>query len=281
MRRLDQQQRRHDRHVPPERQVHLGHHHQADHQTDHPLALQVGQLAVTLPLPRVGGGRRLGGAGGRLLGSGRGFGGWDLADAVAGALDRGAQGGQVGDGRVVGDGGALRGEVDVRRGHAGDLFQSLLDAPHAGGAGHAFDRKDGFRCSGGAASSLPFPLGGAGTGFGRDDRLRREIGHAVAGALDRRGNVGHGRLSRVIADRRPLGGQVDRRAFDPRDLADRLLDAVDARGAGHPGHRETDVDRRRCRGRKSCRHRLATPVLGIHESFPDIPVGVYIPTLQA
>ena len=63
-----------------------------------------------------------------------------LRHLVAGAHHGGAQRGRVERcGRL--DGGLLGGEVDARSVHAGHLFEGLLDAADAAGAGHAGDRE--------------------------------------------------------------------------------------------------------------------------------------------
>ena len=62
------------------------------------------------------------------------------------------------------------------------------------------------------------------------------LGDAVAGLLDRRAEVGDGGGTRVVGDRRALGGEIDGDRLDARHLAQRPLDPPHAGGAGHPGH---------------------------------------------
>ena len=65
----------------------------------------------------------------------------------------------------------LGGQVDTRLRDALDLAESLLDPPHARGAGHALDRQDHVA------------VGLGGTVAGGATRLR-QIAHAVASLLD-------------------------------------------------------------------------------------------------
>ena len=65
----------------------------------------------------------------------------------------------------------------------------------------------------------------------------------VAGGLDGPDQVGPARDVGPIPDRRDLGRQVDRRVVDAGRLAQEPLDPMDARGTGHAGDRQRDLDR--------------------------------------
>ena len=81
---------------------------------------------------------------------------------------------------------------------------------------------------------------GGGGGVGRRRGLRADL---VAGGLDGPDERVPARDGRVERDGGPLGGEVDGRVTDPGGLREEALDAVDARGAGHPLDGQDDLDR--------------------------------------
>ncbi len=110
---------------------------------------------------------------------------------------------QVRHGGHAAHGGTLGREVDRGLGDAGHGLECLLDAAHAGGAGHALDRQFD-----GASRHVVADL---------LDRLDQRD------AIDRTGQ----------ADVRPLGGEIDGHAVHARHLGQGGLDSADAARAGH------------------------------------------------
>src|SRR5215213_9856287 len=96
--------------------------------------------------------------GGRFLRNECGVSVWKLAHAVPGALDRGAQIGEVGGGRVVGHGGALRSQVDARRDDAGDLCHAFSTRRTQEAQVIPSIGRTASSASGSGASSGPYPL---------------------------------------------------------------------------------------------------------------------------
>ncbi|VWC47133.1 hypothetical protein BLA6860_07482 [Burkholderia lata] len=142
-------------------------------------------------------------------------------------------GGHVGRGV---DGGPFGREVDRRARDARHLRQRLLDARHAGRAGHPVDVEFD---AGGRGRRRRCERGDAAIRYGR----RR----AVAGLFHRVHQLRGGNVRRDI-DGSPFGREIDRRARDARHLLQRLFDTRHARCTGHPVDIEFDdgaVDRRR------------------------------------
>lgn len=141
-------------HVQAERQVHEGHQADADPEADQRLQLEIADLSLArertlvLKVSWVVGGKL------RDLG---------LADVVARPLHGVLQRLEADQPGVEGHQRFLGGQVHVRLGDSGHSGEGAFHPPHAGCAGHPFDRK------GGAAAGLLFrgrvhacilPLGG-------------------------------------------------------------------------------------------------------------------------
>ena len=90
-------------------------------------------------------------------------------------------------------------------------------------------------------------------------KVERRGGNFVAGVRDDARKIGGASQLREIADCGTLGGKVDTHLANTIRLAQETINAIDARGTGHPSDGEGDLGRLHRHGNRWCAQVLHTP----------------------